>query len=263
MLRNISILFVAAAASVWSAGDLFAQAQGFGGSLVSGQGGGGGSSFGSSGSSFGSTSGGSSMGSTTGTGLSMMNAATLSGGFGILGFGAANGFSSGTGAGSMYGGRTYGSVTTAGGSSMSGSTAGGTGGTRTTGSSTSSGGSGRGGSASANSTGRRGGATPAKPTGPKQQFFEPRIEVGFDVAPQKTTAVAINVVTSLGVNKAGSRFGGVRVSIDGQTAILRGLVASQNDRQLAEQITLLEPDISSVRNELLVRRPTNAPPSTR
>jgi hypothetical protein len=202
------------------------------------------------------------MGSTTGTGLSMMNAASLSGGFGMLGFGAANGFGSGSGAGSMYGGRTYGSVTTAGGSSMtgSGSTAGGT---RSTSSSTSSGGSGRGGSStSTSSTGRRG-ATPTKPTAPKQQFFEPRIEVGFDVAPQKTTAVAMNVVTSLGVNKAGSRFGGVRVSIDGQTAILRGLVASQNDRQLAEQITLLEPDVSSVRNELLVRRPTNVPPSTR
>jgi hypothetical protein len=261
MLRNVSILFIAAAAAVWSAGDLFAQQQGFGGGLVSGQSGGGGSSsFGSSGSSFGGTSsgstGGSSMGSSTGAGLSMLNATSLSGGFGLLGFGAANGFSSG----SMYGGRSYGSVTSAGGSSMTGSTAGGT---RTTGSSTSSSGSGRGGSTSTANTGRRG-STQTKPTtAKKEQFFEPRIEVGFDVAPQKTTAVALNVVTSLGVTKAGSRFGGVRVAIDGQTAILRGVVASQNDRQLAEQITLLEPDVSSVRNELLVRTPTTVPSNTR
>ena len=100
---------------------------------------------------------------------------------------------------------------------------------------------------------------------PKEEpvWFEPRIEVGFDVPPPKTSAIALNLATSMGTTKAGSRFGGVRVAVDGQTAILRGIVASQNDRQLAEQITLLEPSIVSVRNELVIQRRATAPAGSR
>ncbi len=194
------------------------------------------------------------MGSANGSGMSMMNAANLSGGFGVLGFGAANGFGSGSGAGSMYGGRTYGSVTAAGGTSTAG-------GARSTSSSTSStsGSSGRGGSTTSGSSGRRRSSTTPGAAAKQPVWFEPRIEVGFTVATPRNSAVALSLATSLGVNKAGSRFSGVRVAVEGSTAILRGVVASQNDRQLAEQIALLEPSISSVRNELMVQRTTALP----
>jgi hypothetical protein len=261
MLRHASILLFASAAALWSAGDLFAQTQGFGGSMVSGQGGGGGggSSFGSSGSSFGSSSGSTGLGSTasggSNSGLSMLNATSLSGGFGLLGFGAANGFGSGAGQ-SMYGGRAYGSVTSAGGASMAGSTA--NGGRSST--STASSSSGRGGQSGSTSARRRNSSTTGSGAAKQQPvWFEPRMEVGFEVPPLQRSAVESHVTTSLGSSKVGSRFGGVQVSVDGETAILRGAVVSQNDRQLAEQIALLEPSIAKVRNDLTVRKPATAP----
>jgi hypothetical protein len=199
------------------------------------------------------------MGSTAGgvssSGLSMMNAANLSGGFGLLGFGAANGFGSGAGQ-SMYGGRTYGSVTSASGSSMAGSTANGGRSTTSTSSST----SGRGGQSGSSSTRRRTSNTSGSGAAKQQQvWFEPRMEVGFEVVAPEKSAVALHVSTSLGSSKPGSRFGDVRVLVDGETAILRGVVVSQNDRQLAEQIALLEPSIAKVHNELTVRKRATAP----
>lgn len=252
-MRHISILLTAAAAVLCSASGLFAQAQGFGGSLISGQGG---SGSGGSGSSFGGGTSGAGMGSSTAssstTGMSMLYASNLSGGFGSLGFGSANGFGSSTGASSQYGGRTYGSVTGAGGASTTGTPNGSR--TSTTNSSST---AGRGGSGASSSTARRGGRNSTASTTKEQPvWFEPRIEVGFDVPPASTTAVASNVAAALGVNKAGSRFGGVRVSILGQTAILRGTVASLNDRILAEQIVLLEPAITNVRNDLTIQTRT-------
>jgi osmotically-inducible protein OsmY len=189
------------------------------------------------------------MGSSTSGGLSMMNAANLSGGFGVLGFASQNGFGSSTSGGTMYGGRAYGAVTQAGGSSTTGTS----GGNRTTGTSGSSSGGG-GGSTTASSSRRRGGSTTSSTASKDQQaWFEPRIEVGFEVsAPRALTAVAANVATSLGATKPGSRFRGVQVAVEGGTAILRGVVGSQNDRIVAEQIALLEPAISSVRNDLTI-----------
>jgi hypothetical protein len=45
------------------------------------------------------------------------------------------------------------------------------------------------------------------------------------------------------------------VAIQGDTAILRGVVATQHDREMAERILLLEPRISKVSNELAVTEP--------
>jgi hypothetical protein len=175
-----------------------------------------------------------------------MNAANLSGGFGVLGFGSQNGFGSSTSGGTMYGGRAYGAVTQAGGSSTTGAS----GGNRSTGTSGSS--SGGGGTTAASSSRRRGGSTTTSTAAKDQQaWFEPRIEVGFEVTPPPAlTAVAANVATALGATKPGSRFRGVQVAVEGGTAILRGVVGSQNDRIVAEQIALLDPAISAVRNDL-------------
>jgi len=51
----------------------------------------------------------------------------------------------------------------------------------------------------------------------------------------------------------------VEVAVEGQTAILRGTVASQHDRVLAEQLVRLEPGIWDVRNELVVEESLDAP----
>ena len=39
----------------------------------------------------------------------------------------------------------------------------------------------------------------------------------------------------------------------GRTAILRGTVATDEDRRLAEQLVLLEPGVAKVQNEITVR----------
>jgi hypothetical protein len=49
------------------------------------------------------------------------------------------------------------------------------------------------------------------------------------------------------------------VSVEGATATLRGEVASERDRTLAERLVLFEPGIDSVRNELKVRSPSKGP----
>lgn len=61
--------------------------------------------------------------------------------------------------------------------------------------------------------------------------------------------------------------GPLTVSVEGRTAVLRGMVASDHDRVLAEQVALLEPGISRVRNELTILAdepsPAILPPSNR
>ena len=46
--------------------------------------------------------------------------------------------------------------------------------------------------------------------------------------------------------------GPIRVTMEGSTAVLTGVVASEQDRQLAEGVALLEPEVETVRNELTV-----------
>lgn len=46
--------------------------------------------------------------------------------------------------------------------------------------------------------------------------------------------------------------GPVEVLMEGRTAVLRGKVASEEDRELAEALTKMEPDVQEVRNELEV-----------
>lgn len=50
-----------------------------------------------------------------------------------------------------------------------------------------------------------------------------------------------------------SAIGPIRVTMEGSTAVLTGVVASDQDRQLAEGVALLEPEVATVRNELTVQ----------
>ena len=49
-----------------------------------------------------------------------------------------------------------------------------------------------------------------------------------------------------------SLWGPASVTMEGRTAVLRGKVATAEDRELAAALTLMEPDVKDVRNELVV-----------
>jgi BON domain len=55
-----------------------------------------------------------------------------------------------------------------------------------------------------------------------------------------------------------SRLGPIQASLEGRTAVLRGTVASEADRQLAEGLARLEPEVMAVRNELVVGNSGNS-----
>ncbi len=93
-----------------------------------------------------------------------------------------------------------------------------------------------------------------------QRPYDPRLEIGFDYLAQPPTDVAAEVTRQLS-----SLTAGVSVSMEGRTAILRGVVASAEERQMAEYLASFEPGVSNVRNELAVAgdKEVIPPPSPR
>lgn len=81
------------------------------------------------------------------------------------------------------------------------------------------------------------------------------LRVGFQAPP--VSAAAFNTSFSQRLSKipAMSQGGQVEVGLVGRTAILRGTVASESDRQLAEMLVQLEPEVLQVQNELVVEQP--------
>jgi hypothetical protein len=71
---------------------------------------------------------------------------------------------------------------------------------------------------------------------------------------------AVRLQGRLANNPRVKAMGSVAVAVEGQTAVLKGSVASVHDRQLLEKLLLLEPGVSEVRNELQVAAATKAPP---
>jgi len=51
----------------------------------------------------------------------------------------------------------------------------------------------------------------------------------------------------------------MEVTIEGETAVLRGVVATEHDRRIAEQVARLEPGIRRVENLLTVAPPAASP----
>jgi hypothetical protein len=83
--------------------------------------------------------------------------------------------------------------------------------------------------------------------------YEPRLSVAFDVTPPPDLAVARDLNHLLTISPEFHSTGPIAVSVEGGIAILRGEVASERDRALAERLILFEPGIDSVRNELTVQ----------
>jgi osmotically-inducible protein OsmY len=85
-----------------------------------------------------------------------------------------------------------------------------------------------------------GGATPAVRTAPPA-----RITNGFQVRLRRLPA--LQLVTP------------IEAVADGPVLVLRGEVASEGDRQMVEDLAMLEPEVTQVRNEIVVREA--APPA--
>lgn len=119
--------------------------------------------------------------------------------------------------------------------------------------------SGRGSSANAN-RGRGGG-------GPGRQTDEVRVtlNVGFalpleQVAVETRELAAAKLAGRMARSTWIQRRSPLEVTLAQGTATLRGVVATEHDRALAERLALLEPGISTVKNELMVQPPESAAP---
>ena len=86
----------------------------------------------------------------------------------------------------------------------------------------------------------------------KGRLYDPRLAISFSVAPPPPDLVSHAVVDSLVHSSRLSDSSRIEVSMEGRTAILRGEVPSEGDRDLAELLTSFEPGISTIRNELHV-----------
>lgn len=93
------------------------------------------------------------------------------------------------------------------------------------------------------------------PQGRRERPYAPRLVVAFDYplpsSEELQSTLAEYVLRVPGME----RLGPVEVSVEGQTAILRGVVASDHQRDVAEQLVLLEPGVRAIRNELVVADP--------
>jgi BON domain len=238
---------------------LYAQVSGYGaGGGMGGASGGGsfgssGSSFGSSGSMFGSSgstfgaASGSGFGNTGTTGGAANGLVGMSGG-GMYG-GTGSGIARAGGAGGSYSSSQYGNR---GGQSSQYSQYGGAGGRGAQG-------GGRRGSTSQTSTGQPGQGG-AGGLNAQQAWYEPRIEVGFMISTPAATSIQTSVIKPFQAPALAPRFGSVKASVQGSTVVLQGTVNSEEDRQLAAQMTMLEPAVFAVQNDIRVASPPANPP---
>jgi len=78
------------------------------------------------------------------------------------------------------------------------------------------------------------------------------VDVGFALPPSSIERVSADLERQLGQVLTSSS---VEIRLEGRMAVLRGSVATDHDRALAEQLALLKPGISFVRNELSTTAP--------
>jgi hypothetical protein len=87
----------------------------------------------------------------------------------------------------------------------------------------------------------------------RQQPYAPRLMIAFDhpalSQPADKTVIEKRLQPLLWPGRGST----LQVEVQQRTAILKGEVATESDRLLAEQLVLLEPGISQVRNQLQVR----------
>lgn len=80
----------------------------------------------------------------------------------------------------------------------------------------------------------------------------------FDVKPIATSRFTGQFQKRLGKLPALTTVGPIEVLLEGETVVLRGVVASEGDRQLAQQLAMLEPEVFQVKNELKIQAPAGS-----
>ena len=83
--------------------------------------------------------------------------------------------------------------------------------------------------------------------------YPPRLEVGFDYPAVASASADRRAEQAIQGLMAAPDFRGVAVSVSAGNATLRGVVASDEARKLAEAVVNLEPGVSVVANEVQVR----------
>ena len=108
-------------------------------------------------------------------------------------------------------------------------------------------------------------------TRPTTGMYSPRLRVGFDhpspSSRQISTSLAHQLEASLTRRLqsvlSDQPIRSLEVSLEGEMATLRGEVFSERERYLAALLTLFEPGISEVQNDLIVKPPSFGPRSSR
>ncbi len=88
----------------------------------------------------------------------------------------------------------------------------------------------------------------------RSDVYDPRLSIAFDVIRPSEAEVAESLARLLSSSPGFQSSNRFEVSVEGGIATLRGEVASERDRTLAERLILFEPGIDSVQNELKVNR---------
>ena len=83
-------------------------------------------------------------------------------------------------------------------------------------------------------------------------MYHPRLDVAFQVDPPPTAWRADQLKSRLEQSLQGFVDQPFEVTVEGRTATLRGVVDSQDSRELAEILATFEPGISQVENQLTV-----------
>ncbi|MFV2067550.1 MAG: BON domain-containing protein [Pirellulales bacterium] len=97
-------------------------------------------------------------------------------------------------------------------------------------------------------------------TSPRIPLYPPRLQLGFN--PPRRNRLSREATRQLEESSALASLGRIEVSMEGETAILRGEVASGYDAELAELLVRFEPGISDVRNELTIAERRSANPES-
>jgi len=79
------------------------------------------------------------------------------------------------------------------------------------------------------------------------------ISLGFTPRPIATSRITAQLQTRLGRLPALTTVGPIEVALEGEAVVLRGTVASEGDRQLAEELLMMAPEVTKVKNELKVQ----------
>lgn len=89
----------------------------------------------------------------------------------------------------------------------------------------------------------------------RRGVYEPRLVVDFDYQSPPTDGVERDLTRMINASTSIFRQGRIDVTLDDRRATIQGVVASERDRRLAEDLVRLEPGVSEVANQLRVHPP--------